>query len=127
MLAVVWLSVTFSPTAHAQVVTGAEQSVTAIVIPENLTREQVRDLIARMSDDQVRELIITQLDKLVDTQVQPADASVYMDRLGKGIHVAGGAFQQMFASDDNLRVLLVSIWQGITEDGGISGWYLLFQ
>jgi hypothetical protein len=35
-----------------------------IVLPEHLTEPEVRDLISRLSDDQVRELLIRQLDKL---------------------------------------------------------------
>lgn len=127
MLVVVWLSITIAAPAYAQVVTGTVPTKTAIEIPENLTQEQVRDLIARMSDGQVRELIIARLDKLAVARDQAADSSVYMDQLGEGIRVAGDALRRMFAADEKLHALPALIWQGITDDGNISGWYLLFQ
>jgi small-conductance mechanosensitive channel len=35
-----------------------------VVLPENLTKPEVRDLISRLSDDEVRALLISQLDKV---------------------------------------------------------------
>ena len=37
---------------------------TEVSLPENLTQPEVRDLISRLSDDQVRALLISQLDKI---------------------------------------------------------------
>jgi len=127
LFATIWLLLVVPAQLFAQVGSSTEQTAAPVEIPENLTQEQVRDLIARMSDDQVRELIITQLDKLVATQDQTVDSSVYMDQLGEGIHVAGAALLRMFAADEKLHALPALIWQGITDDGNISGWYLLFQ
>ena len=46
---------------------GAEATGT-VEIPEQLTREEVRDLLSKLSDDQVRALLIRELDKdAVDT------------------------------------------------------------
>ena len=45
--------------APAYSASGEGESATPVELPENLTRQEVRDMIARMSDDQVRELIIT--------------------------------------------------------------------
>jgi small-conductance mechanosensitive channel len=127
LLAAVWILLAVPAQLFAQMGPSTEQTAAPIEIPENLTQEQVRDLIARMSDDQVRELIITQLDKLAVAQDQTADPSVYMEQLREGMRLAGGALQRMFAADDKLHALPVTIWQGITDDGSISGWYLLFQ
>jgi small-conductance mechanosensitive channel len=127
LLATVWLLLAVPAQLFAQVGLGTEQTAAPMEIPENLTQEQVRDLIARMSDDQVRELIITQLDKLVVTQDQTADSSVYVEQLSEGIRVSGAAFLRMFAADEKLHALPALLWQGITDDGNISGWYLLFQ
>ena len=64
------LLMTFSFQVSAQ--SGEESG--SIEIPENLTHEEVRDLVARLSDDQVRELIIEQLDKVAAEQ-EPASAA----------------------------------------------------
>jgi moderate conductance mechanosensitive channel len=42
--------------------TGSEK-VAAVELPEPLTREAIRELVARLSDAEVRELLLTQLDK----------------------------------------------------------------
>ena len=46
-----------------------------------------RDLVARLSDDQVRELIITQLDKQAVAQEQDGDPMVYVGQLREGLNV----------------------------------------
>ena len=48
----------------------SEESVEAaeITLPEDLTKPEVRDLISRLSDDQVRALLISQLDKLASAE-----------------------------------------------------------
>jgi hypothetical protein len=96
-------------------------------LPENLTREQVRDLVARLSDDQVRELIITQLDKQAVEQEQGGDPMVYVGQLREGLQIAWIALRRMFTTGDKLHALPGSIWRQITDNGRISGWYLLFQ
>ncbi len=98
-----------------------------VEIPDDLTREQVRDLIARLSDDQVRELIITQLDKLVLEQGQTVDPTAYVGLAREGMHVVWDALARMFTPGNKLGSLPGSIWQQITENGKVSGWYLLFQ
>ncbi len=39
-----------------------------VALPENLTKPEVRDLISRLSDDEVRALLISQLDKVAQSQ-----------------------------------------------------------
>ena len=96
-------------------------------IPENLTQEQVRDLIARLSDDQVRELIIRELDKDALIANQETDATAYFEQLNMGINSASGALMRMFDSHQQLHSLPSMIWSQISEDGSINGAYLLFQ
>ncbi len=122
------LLVVSSP-AYSQLISGAEESVAPVELPENLTREEVRDLVARMSDDEVRELIISQLDKLAD-QAQTSDidtADIYVSQLIKGVEVAASSLERVFTSGGDVYALPISIWQQITDYGGISGAYLLFQ
>ena len=63
-----------------------ETAATPVEIPENLTQEEVRDLVARLSDDQVRELIINQLDKVAAEKKQSNQLN-YGEQLKEGLKV----------------------------------------
>ncbi|WP_298935704.1 mechanosensitive ion channel family protein [uncultured Ruegeria sp.] len=52
---------------HAQV-TGTTDSTSSVSIPEDLTPDQVDGLVARMSDDQVRAILLERLDAVAKTQ-----------------------------------------------------------
>jgi hypothetical protein len=71
--------------AHGQNPEAAAQSAAApagepAAIPEPLTREALRDLPARLSDAQVRELLIAQLDKEI-AAAPAAGSDGYVDKL----------------------------------------------
>jgi small-conductance mechanosensitive channel len=127
LIAAFWLAVAIPFSAFAQVVPTTSGEATSVEIPENLTREQVRDLIARMSDDQVRQLIISQLDKLAAEENQTSDAAAYLGQLRQGMQVAWGAVGRVFTADGKISSLPALIWQKLTENGKVSGLYLLFQ
>jgi len=57
---------------HAQE-SGTAGSTTAIAIPEDLTPEQVDDLVARMSDDQVRSILLERLDAVAEKNAAEAE------------------------------------------------------
>jgi small-conductance mechanosensitive channel len=122
-----WLAIAIPFAASAQMVPNTAVEPAPVEIPENLTQAQVRDLIARMSDDQVRELIIQQLDKNALAADQASDASAYFDQLSMGLNAAGTALGRMFDSREQLHSLPSMVWQGISMDGSVSGAYLLFQ
>jgi small-conductance mechanosensitive channel len=105
----------------------SEPTAAAVEIPEHLTHEQVRDLIARMSDDQVRELVISQLDKLAAGQDQAGDSVTYVSHLRDGFDVARTMLMRALQVDHDVYTLPTSIWQQMTGNGQISGWYILFQ
>ncbi len=115
----------FSPAARAQGPAATETS--AVALPDNLTREDVRDLVARLSDDQVRQLIIQQLDKQAVEATGDVDAMAYVGQLRDGIRVAWESLMQMLTAEDRVRGLPASIWRQLTENGKVSGAYLLFQ
>jgi len=50
------------------------------IAPEELTRDQAGDMVARLSDEEVRELLIRQLDK-VATAEEPEDHTTIIERL----------------------------------------------
>jgi small-conductance mechanosensitive channel len=114
-------------TVSAQIASTSAEAPVVTEIPENLTREQVRDLIARLSDDQVRELIIRELDRNALTADQATDATAYFEQLSRGVNSAFGALMRMFDSRQQLHSLPSMIWSQISENGDISGAYLLFQ
>jgi len=125
--AAIWcFSILLAP-LHAQMIPAGEQPATAVEVPDNITPQQVRDLVARLSDAQVRELIITQLDKQATAPAEDTDPAVYIGQLRAGITIAMGAFKRMFNSRDRIRQIPASIWLQLTDSGRISGWYLLFQ
>ena len=122
LLAMLWGLSGIPTAAFAQMVPSSAEAPAATEIPENLTREQVRDLVARLSDDQVRELIITQLDKQAVEQEQGGDPMVYVGQLREGLQVAWVAFARMFTAGDKVHALPGSIWRQITDNGRVSGW-----
>ena len=115
--------------ASAYSASGDGATTAPIELPENLTRQEVRDLIARMSDDQVRELIIAQLDKAAEesTPVGAGNAAAYVDQMTSGVQVAGQMLLRAFASNDLFNALPGLIWHQLTDNGKVSGWFLLFQ
>ncbi len=74
-----------SPTA-AQVVPGTGSGTAAPALPETLSPQTIRDLIARLNDDEVRALLIRQLDKVATSETTPAttNASGFVDDLEAG-------------------------------------------
>ncbi len=60
---------------HAQVPgTTSSDTSTSVTIPEDLTPEQVDDLVARMSDDQVRAILLQRLDAVAAQQAETGQA-----------------------------------------------------
>jgi len=129
LLVIIWALFAVPSSLFAQMVPGtiAEPTATAVEIPEYLTQEQVRDLIARLSDDQVRELVISQLDKLAAGQDQAGDPATYISQLNAGFDQARTTLWRAFNQDHEIYTLPTLIWQQMTGNGRISGWYILFQ
>jgi len=127
LAAVIWCSSSLLSPVQAQMVPAGEQPAAPVEVPENITPQQVRDLVARLSDAEVRELIITQLDKQATVTAGDVDAEAYIGQLRAGITIAIGALTRIFSSGDRIHQIPASIWQQLTDSGRISGWYLLFQ
>ena len=108
-------------------VPSSEPTETGIEIPENLTQQQARDLIARLSDEEVRAIVIRQLDKLAAESEQKADPAVYVSQLQTGIKVAKSSFKRILTADHKIGALPTMIWRALTENGRVSGWTLLLQ
>ena len=52
-----------------------------VTLPENLTKPEVRDLISRLSDDEVRALLISQLDKAAAAEEVIEDEQTFEDSM----------------------------------------------
>jgi len=127
LLASIWLSLAVPSQAFAQMLPASEPVAAPVEIPQDLTQEQVRDLIARMSDAEVRELVITQLDKVAIAQDESAHAAQYVDYLGSGVQVAFENLKNLITKENNFASVARSVWQKITDNGNVSGWFLMFQ
>jgi small-conductance mechanosensitive channel len=122
-----WCATALLSPLQAQMVPAAEESAATVEIPDNLTQDQVRDLVARLSDAEVRELIISQLDKQASAKDQTSDTEVYVNHLRDGITIAWGAMSRTFVSNSGIYTLPSTIIYELTGEGRVSGAYLLFQ
>ncbi len=112
--------------AAAQASSAGEQ--TAIEIPEDLTQAEVRDLVARLSDDEVRALIIQQLDKLARAGTEDSSTNAYLEQFGAGLAQARITLERSFdTSDRPLRTLGANIWRQLSADGEVGSGRLLLQ
>ena len=127
LLALFWALLATPLSASAQMVPSSEPAPAAIEIPENLTQEQIHELMARLSDDQIREIMISQLEKLAAEQDQTGDSVTFISQLSFGLDVVRNTLLGAFQGDNEISLLPTSIWQQMTGHGQISGGYLLFQ
>ena len=75
-------------------------------LPEPLTREALRDLLARLSDAEVRELLIAQLDKEIAT-APAATADGYIDNIEAEAATLRESWRRMFAATPALPTVPV--------------------
>ena len=110
-----WIFLGISLPVSAQMVPSDGKESAALEIPENLTREQVR------------ELIIRELDRKAIAKDANSDAAAYFEQLNLGIHAALDAFARMFDTREQLHDLPTMIGRQISDNGRISSAYLWFQ
>ena len=113
--------------ASFSVVAQEAEAAAPIEVPENLTRAEVRDLVARLSDGQVRELIIQQLDRIADEDSQLDNQLSYAEQISQGFEAITGILRKVLASSDRIQDTYTYIWQQLTDNGRIGGWMLLLQ
>ena len=71
-LAVLWTAPGFAQTA---LLDGEEAEADAVVLPDPLTPEAVRELVSRLSDAEVRQLLLERLDAVASESAEDAQAS----------------------------------------------------
>ena len=102
-----------SPEAAAPAI--ATPAAPPAALPEPLTREALRDLLARLSDAQVRELLIAQLDK--EIAAAPAEASDgYIDDIEAEAATLRRAWGRMFAAAPALPTVPVFLAKQLIGD-----------
>ena len=103
------------------------KSAATVQIPDHLTHDQVRDLVARLSDAEVRELIISQLDKQAIAESETSDTEVYVSLLRNGVTIAWSTLSRLFTSGSGIDSLPATIINELTYNGQVTGVYLLLQ
>jgi moderate conductance mechanosensitive channel len=84
-------------------------------LPEPLTREALRDLLARLSDAEVRELLIAQLDKEISTAPTPV-ADGYIDEVEGEAATLRESWSRMFAAAPALPTVPVFLADQLIGD-----------
>ena len=101
-------------------------SDTAIEIPSDITEAQVDDLVARLSDEQVRQLLIRHLDKVAVAAAEEAKPSV-ADVFSTGLARLRQNVNAMAAKSSDLINVPSMVWKQVTADGAVSGSQVLFR
>ena len=126
ILAVAWAPDAVHAQAQAQAFIGQttggqETAAEEIVLPEDLTPSQVRDLVAGLSDEQVRAILLEQLDKVAKPESQGTDAG----SLGMlmGMDDVGGALRtslaKVLAQAPNAPSMLTLVADRLEDSGGV--------
>ncbi|MDX1431688.1 MAG: mechanosensitive ion channel family protein [Gammaproteobacteria bacterium] len=86
-----------------------------VTLPEDLTREEVRALLSRLSDEQVRDLLMRELDRNAAPARQARPS--YLDRINAGMERLRDTLGAALASWPELPGLPLAIWEVITAGG----------
>jgi small-conductance mechanosensitive channel len=104
---------------------GAESADTQDVqLPEQLTREEVRDLLSKLSDDQVRALLIRELDKeAVDSSdVAAGEDADPVEQLQGVVETVRLQLARILNSWPGLSGVPGQVWSQVTLAGTVSSW-----
>lgn len=92
------------------------------VSPENLTSDQVDDLVARLSDEEVRELLIRQLDKTATTEETTEHKGAVIERFMNGMQNAEVRIRGIASVMGDMSQLRGVLWSRITAGSDASIW-----
>jgi small-conductance mechanosensitive channel len=100
-----------------------------VELPQQLSPGEARDLIARLSDDQVRALLIAQLDKVADRETaqspeRPADV---LGRLRLGLREAPHRLTLFYAAIGEVPSIPAQLLGQVTEGGVVSAGLILTE
>lgn len=96
-------------------------------IPAQLTREEVRELLSKLSDDQARALLIRELDKKVvdNSATAPSQEVDAVEQLHGVVEMARLQLARILSSWPQLSGLPGMIWSKVTMSGTVSTWRIL--
>ncbi len=94
---------------------------TSVELPRELTPEEVRALIAGMSDDEVRALLIAQLDKAAAQSAREEQAPGISARFEAYLEVIERRVADLNAVAGELPAVPAQIWSQVTAGGTVGG------
>jgi small-conductance mechanosensitive channel len=114
---VVWLWLPVG--AAGQVVpggSGGPEAAAAVELPEDLTQDQVRELISRLSDEDARQLLIRQLDKVAAKDAaEQVEAAGLVDSFEDALHLARARLSQVVTAIPRLPTVGPIIFGQLSE------------
>jgi hypothetical protein len=117
----------WNPTALAQIPGTATSTEAAVEIPTELTKEQVGDLVARLSDEEARDLLIRQLDKVAVADTQEVTKRAVIDRFTSGLNEAERRITESAAVMGDVTQVPPEIWHRITAGSDASVWGVVLR
>ena len=123
------LSITLVGWNHTALAQSTESAAndTTVQIPAELTTEQVNDLVARLSDEEVRGLLIRQLGKVAATDEPTEPKGAAIDRLMFGLNNAERRITDVAAVMGDVTQVPSEIWRRITEGSDAGVWGVLLK
>ncbi len=131
-LSLAWL-VAAAPAGAADPLIPGTQAETSsekpVELPKNLTQEQVRDLMSRLSDTEVRELLIRELDKAAQqsTSGQAASEQDITQRMEAASQQLKERLGKMFGSATQIPQVPALMLGQLTAGGTFGIWPILIQ
>ncbi|MDJ0958769.1 MAG: mechanosensitive ion channel, partial [Arenicellales bacterium] len=96
-------------------------------VPTELTKEQVDDMVARLSDTEVRQLLIQQLERVASPEEKPLEKKAAIERFVNTLGRAETNIEATIAGMSELPHLPVELWRRISEGSTSSTWSILFK
>ena len=109
------------PEIQAADIQSSEPNAEGPMLPEQLTRQEIRDLLAQLSDEDVRKLLLQQLDKVAASEEMADDEEPgFIDSFEDTLQTAHDRLDLMVAAIPELPSLGTILFARLTEgrDGG---------
>jgi small-conductance mechanosensitive channel/Na+-transporting methylmalonyl-CoA/oxaloacetate decarboxylase gamma subunit len=112
----------------AEVADGEPGGAAKTTLPEEFTREEVREMVSRLSDGDVRELLIRQLDKGAVSETPPEDEPAgFVETMDAELATVSGRLVQMLDAVPKSSTFVTILVDRITEGSDSSHiWVIIF-
>lgn len=122
LLITAWMLLMAAPAVAQLNVTSSESTESEVVVPDDLTPDEVRDMVSRLSDGQVRELLLQRLDAVAARNAEPdgpqQDLPEFLMGLAEGI---GDSVLTAVERLPNLVVTQARAFATFSEARGVAG------